>query len=126
MAEKYIDLKDEIRKDSAINAHVGIVTALRWLDTHPDQVPGRTITESEYSTVVEWAKTYALNGWKGRTVLAGVGITVIPDPDPTNAEKLGAIIAEKFRLEYRGDPNDALGIGKYLDERGVKAPGGDE
>ena len=116
MAEKYIDLKDEIREDSAINAHVGIVTALRWLDAHPDQVPGRTITESEYSTVVEWAKTYALNGWKGRTVLAEVGITVIPDPEPTNAEKLEQL-HQNWSQSDRNPP-----FGEWADSVGIQAP----
>ena len=83
-----------------------------------DQVPGRTITESEYSTVVEWAKSYALNGWKGRTVLAEVGITVVPDPEPTNAEKLELIWAD-------WDPTRE-GVWEFFDRRGVKAPGADD
>ena len=81
-----------------------------------DQVPGRTITESEYSTVVEWAKSYALNGWKGRTVLAEVGITVVPDPEPTNAEKLEQL--------YRNWSQSTLNtpFGEWANSVGVKAP----
>lgn len=59
-----------------------ICDALRYLDSHPDQVPGRTITESELN-----------EKWRGMTgscadFAESLGITVIPcpEPEPTNAK----------------------------------------
>lgn len=85
-----------------------------------DQVPGRTISESDYSDIAEWARNYSNRGWEGRTVLAGAGITIVPDPEPTNAEQIidlmGLAPANLNRRE----------LAKWLDARGVKAGGDDE
>ena len=50
MSEKYEDLAERIKRDRATGPITGLdgeTYALRWLDRNPDQVPGRTITESE-------------------------------------------------------------------------------
>lgn len=56
----------------------GICDALRYIDSHPNQVPGRTITESEFQEVVRSHKSI-------RDLVKMLGITVTPDPEPTNA-----------------------------------------
>lgn len=120
---KYIDLEEQIVDDSRGpwgNSHDGIRFALSWLDNSPDQVPGRTITESEYSDIAEWARNFFSRGWEGRTVLAGAGITIVPDPEPTNAEKWIKFCSSKMGLDL--DPWQA----NVLDKAGVKAPGGDD
>lgn len=161
MSKKYIDLYEKITypRTTTNDYRRGVIDTLGFLDRNPDQVPGRTITESsdryvfdgasvlavEFGRVVESDDGYLQphpefpdrhtitamlkDGDHLPTVGAKDRITVIiekADPEPTNAEKLAGIIAEKFQLEYRGDPNDAIGLGKYLDEAGVKAPGGED
>lgn len=89
--------------------------AMRWLQMHPDQAPGRTITVSEISKAfgteyVAWA----------RLCLARIGVTVVPDPEPTNAEKIIELMGKAPASLNRRD------LPKWLDEAGVKAPGGDD
>ncbi len=82
-----------------------------WLHD-PDQVPGRTITESEISKAfgpeyVAWA----------RMCLARIGITVVPDPEPTNAERLEAALLEAW------DGHRSMSdVADLLDLKGVTAP----
>lgn len=92
----------------------------------PDRVPGRTITESDYSDITEWARNFPFRGWEGRTVLAGAGITIVPDSEPTNVD----LIERKLR-ELREEPgewmtcatdSDICGFARVLDAKGVKAP----
>ena len=52
MADKYEDLDNVIVEDLGIpevskGVAFGIQLALQWLDEHPDQVPGRTLTRSD-------------------------------------------------------------------------------
>ena len=128
MAEKYIDMKDEIRKDSAINVDVGIVTALRWLDRHPDRVPGRTITASEFIRAANgvWGdEGSGPNGSNGYAfgLAHRLGIIVVPDPEPTNAEKLKELYGQWLESDA---PACRVSFHQFMDEAGVKAPGGDE
>ena len=55
MSEKYEDLIENIENDGTFDMTrselVGARVALQWLDQNRDQVPGRTITESELSGV---------------------------------------------------------------------------
>lgn len=96
--------------------------AMRWLQMHPDQVPGRTITVSEISKAfgpeyVAWA----------RMCLARIGVTVVPDPEPTNAEKLAEAITNAAHGVGIGSTTANIKtIAERLDEAGVKAPGGDD
>lgn len=44
MADKYEDLHDRIADE--IHWDATVIDVLRWLDDHPDQAPGRTITKT--------------------------------------------------------------------------------
>lgn len=90
--------------------------ALEWLDSHPDQVPGRTITESELREYVEEIWDYVDH--EGVKELAGwCGANVIPDPKPTNTESIGYLIDA-----YRSISFPTMALSDYLDKAGVKAP----
>lgn len=114
MAEKYIDLYETVSDDMFIRPDEVSVSrcVLEWLDEHPDQVPKRTITESQIAEAFGDEYHY----WAKRR-LSRIGITVVPDPEPTNAEKLERIWAD-------WDPTRE-GVWEFFDRRGVKAPGGD-
>lgn len=127
---KYIDLKEQVVDDSGtISPHVkiGVEEALDWLDDHPDQTPARTITRTEFNRAfTEWFDE------RDKARIVGIierlfGITVTPDPKPTNADKLEALLEG-------GDINAQWGLrgggvmfarelAHALDEAGVKAPG---
>ena len=61
--------------------------------------------------------------------LEALGITVVPDPEPTNAEKLEAklkafaleVCVSEHQLELAR--SSAPELAAWLDEHGVKAPG---
>lgn len=113
MSEKYIELKPQIVSDyalvgaTAVQGGVGI--ALEWLDRHPDQVPGRTITESEISKA--FGTEYVAFA---RLCLARIGITVVPDPEPTDVEKITRLILEN------STDMDPKFIAEMLVENGVR------
>ena len=113
---KFIDLYDPIMEHFD-KAGADAKDVLEWLDDHPGQVPGRTITESESKDLFNTARR-GLGYWPD--ALERTCITVVPDPEPTNAEKLNSIITE-----WGGFARDP-GFGEWLDSCGVKAPGGDE
>ena len=120
MSGKYIDLADRIGEgaeySNTASFCLGIECALRWLDEHPDQVPGRTLTRSDM--VEAFGEEYA--GWATHR-LARIGYTIVPDPEPepTNAEKLNSLYGE-----WADDPSPTkLALGEWLELRGVKAPG---
>ena len=123
MSEKYIDLADRIMAATATTPNTmrssAIGDTLEYLDAHPGQVPGRTITESEISKAfgpeyVAWA----------RMCLARIGITVVPDPEPTNAEKL---VDDLLGCHVAFSEREVDAIAGHLAERGwTKAPGGDD
>ena len=124
---KYIDPEDTLLQ-SCHKAHdypfvMDVKIVLAWLDNHPDQVPGRTITEGDYSDIAEWARNYSNRGWEGRTVLAGAGITIVPDPDPepTNAERLAELIREiGYDIRHKGRLSGSNALALDLDSRGVR------
>lgn len=112
MSEKYIDLTEEIwRADEGRTSFGSVSMVLAYLDENPDQVPGRAITESQIAEAFGDEYHY----WAKRR-LSRIGIAVVPDPEPTNAEKLDLIWSN-------WDPTRE-GVGEFLDRRGVKAPGG--
>lgn len=124
MSEKYIDLASLITDEIGGYQTEHAVT-LNWLDRlaaeHPDQVPGRTMTESEISKAfgteyVAWA----------RLCLARIGITVVPDPEPTNAELLARDLDELNRDGFLIHNRHKEMIANLLIERGwVKQAGGE-
>lgn len=131
MSEKYEDLASRISDDlePTMAGEAYIRNSLRWLDRNPDQVPGRTITENELEASVVHARqcaSFTTNpvGFV-RSALDILGFTVVPDPEPTNAE----LINEAYDAWDR-DPQSfkqSFTFGEYLDRLGwVKAPGGDD
>lgn len=121
MSEKYIDLHDEIA--DSIHWDATVADTLKWLDEHPDRVPGRTVTEQQLIQL--WQVTV-----EGRSIddfaqeLKDNGITVVPDPEPTNAELLVEDLAGIYGANLPWTAKVA--ISEALIERGwVKAPGGD-
>ena len=114
MAGKYIDLVDKISDvlEPGLAGYAYIRNALLWLDQNHDQVPGPTMTESEME---HKCATY---GSAYETGFKQAGGQIVPDPEPTNAEKLERIWAD-------WDPTRE-GVWEFFDRRGVKAPGGDD
>lgn len=107
---KYIDSIDEIHKNTSGEVYrIEIAEILRYLDDHPE-LTGKAITESELSEVT---RTYE----SIRDLVNLLGITVVPDPEPTNAERLANI----YRSWYGGDevPNSLIW---FMDQAGVTAP----
>ena len=104
------------------------VEAKGWL-RDPDEVPGRTITENELEASVVHARqcaSFTTNPVSFvRSALDILGFTVVPDPEPTNAE----LINEAYDAWDR-DPQSfkqSFTFGEYLDRLGwVKAPGVDD
>lgn len=92
----------------------GICDALRYLDSHPDQVPGRTITESELSEITRTHESI-------RDLVNLLGITIVPDSEPTNFEKLTIYLGLH---DLDALTNDGVTeFARQLDADGVKAPG---
>lgn len=115
---KFIDLHDEIEDDLG-STRAAIESILEWLDSHPDQTPGRTITESRYRAFTDSASEEYQAGFSDGFFFAD-GL-VIPDPEPTNSELL-----EQLHDQYRMFPVQHLpgngSLADYLDHKGVKAP----
>ena len=124
MTEKYIDLAGTIIEDLHLTESEasGADAAMRWLQMHPGQVPGRTITEQQLIQL--WQVTV-----EGRNIddfaqeLKDNGITVVPDPEPTNAEKLEALYDQWLESDA---PACRVSFHQFMDDAGVKAPGGDD
>ena len=99
------------------------IEAEGWL-RDPDKAPGRTITESEFEHAYELHK--GVDGeahYEG--LLRNLGITVVPEPEPTNAELLVEDLAGIYGANLTWTAKVA--ISEALTERGwVKAPGGDD
>ena len=117
MSEKYIDLHDEIA--DSIHWDATVADTLKWLDEHPDRAPGRTITEQQLIQL--WQVTV-----EGRSIddfaqeLKDNGITVVPDPEPTNAEQIAEIIGKVGSFPSW----ERRLLAEGLDKAGVKAPEG--
>ena len=126
MTSKYIDLTDRIGEgaeySNTTSFRLGIECALRWLDEHSAQVPVRTITKSELEDATREVWGYCARESDIR-FLAYFGILVVPDPEPepTNADILADFVRQLSRTVMSAEE-----CGKWLDERGVKALGGDD
>lgn len=118
MSGTFVDLEDTIAEDEKIDEWPQtqvLRDTLEWLDKHPDQVPGRTMTVGEMD---HKCTTY---GSAYETGFKQAGGVIVPDPEPTNAEQIN----EAYDVWDREPQN--FTFGEYLDRLGwVKAPGGDE
>ena len=114
MVEKYSDLEERIKRDRdlSLTGLDRVTYTLRWLDRNPDQVPGRTITESECHDLYH-AAYYGAKAFRGE--LEDQGFAFIADPEPTNADKLADYVRQISRTAMSAEE-----CGKWLDEQGVR------
>ena len=117
MTEKYIDLASRISNESgAYHLRDTIIEGvLEWLDEHPDRAPGRTITASEFDEAVESCVTEDATV-PPHTFAARLGVVCVPDPEPTNAEKLEQL-HQNWSQSDRNPP-----FGEWADSVGIQAP----
>ena len=114
---KYIDSINEIHKNTSGEVYrIEIAEILRYLDDHPE-LTGKAITSDRYRQVQKMDGGY-IRGYDD--ALRETGTVVLPDPEPTNAEKWVKFCSSKMGLDL--DPWQA----NVLDKAGVKAPGGDD
>ena len=111
MSEKYIDLTEEIwRADEGRTSFGSVSMVLAYLDEHPERVPGRTMTVGEMD---HKCTTY---GSAYETGFKQAGGQVVPDPEPTNAEKLEQL-HQNWSQSDRNPP-----FGEWADSVGIQAP----
>ena len=122
MADKYIDLRGKIAEAGAPGVGFNAIRkVLEWLDDHPEQAPKRTMTITEQQLIQLWQVTV-----EGRNIddftqeLKDNGITVVPDPEPTNAEQIAEIIGKVGSFPSW----ERRLLAEGLDKAGVKAPEG--
>ena len=126
MVEKYSDLEERIKRDRdlSLTGLDRVTYTLRWLDRNPSQVPGRTITASEFDEAVESCVTEDATV-PPHTFAARLGVVCVLDPEPTNAERLTKVIREiGYDIRHNGNRSGSVALALDLDARGVKAPGG--
>lgn len=118
---KFIDLEPQVSAyygtTPGQERRAGICDALRYLDSHPERVRGRTITESELGEVTRTHESI-------RDLVNLLDITIVPDPEPTNVEKLKGDLSK-----WTGDIETCVGLGlaDHLASQGwTKVPGGDD
>lgn len=123
---KYIDLAEQIHAETRDQVYLDEVgEVLDWLDRNPDQVPGLTITASEFDEAVESCITE--DGTVPPHEFAErLGVVCVPDPEPTNVGKLETEIRELLQ-----EPSQSFSIARDLAEKldtagWTKAPGGDD
>lgn len=133
MSEKYEDLTTHLSDDlePTIAGEAYIRNSLRWLDEHPDQVPGRTITErvkitdTEAYELYESARSFSLDDFK--LALESIdGIETVDDPEPTNAESIDNLLTEFANLNAScGGEQGDHDLAEFLDAHGVRVSSDD-
>lgn len=133
MSEEFVELAPAILDHTGVNSpdiRTGIVEALHYLDGHPEVVPSSpakpTITAGEVGR-----RSHLVRGGNVETpslvdFLEALGIEVIPDPVPTNAERLAALMYEADEKDHSSVPGGWEHVAEFLDRAGVTAPGGEE
>lgn len=58
--------------------------------------------------------------------LEALGIEVVPDPVPSNAERLAALMYEADEKDHSSVPGGWEHVAEFLDRAGVTVPGGEE
>lgn len=121
MSEKYITLACEItRMHNSADMREGVYRALHWLDEHPEQVPGRTITTREAAALYNHTPFSAfVEGLRSQ------GITVL-DPELTNADRWDELLHKAATGAMSSSTLRSLA--ENLADQGIKAPeaGGDD
>ena len=110
MTEKYNDLTEEIwRADEGRTSLGSVNMVLDYLERRPDQVPGRTITESKFKWAIEAQYgAVPIDEDEMRSFAGYLGVTVVPDPElPTEP---GSVV------RTRGDGEDYT-LGRDLNWR---------
>ena len=126
MTNKYIDLAERIwRTDNGRTSYASVGMVLEWLDEHPDQAPGRTITERRYRALTDSDPEEYGSGFSDGFFFAGG--CIVPDPEPTNRDRLqGWLVEFAERNASCGGERGDCDLAEFLDAHGVKAPGGDD
>lgn len=129
MTEKFIDLGPQIVKEAGglsltSLAHEHQLRVLEWLDEHPDQVPGRTITRSDCQKLMDdTSMPYGVGFTDGFHQAGG---SIVDDPEPTNEEKLSRDIESFYDQPQDGIQSYEDGMARFLLGRGwTKAPEGE-
>lgn len=126
---KFIDLEPQVSDyygtTPGQERRAGICDALRYLDSHPEHVPGRTMAESRYAAEGKGRSLTYMRGFDA--ALIELGATVIPDPEPTNLESISKLLAEFAELNAScGGEQGDHDLAEFLNARGVKDGGDDE
>lgn len=130
MNKKYIDLAPQIASmhDQPLGTMRVVLGLLdEFASEHPDQIPGRTITRSERQDILNGAVLVSGYGddWERgfNTGLVVSGTKVVPDPEPTDAEKM-----KEDLDEWQGDIKECvrLGLPHYLASQGWTKAGDDD
>ena len=132
MADKFTNLYKMITDGYDMDQSFlrGVIYTLEWLDEHPEQVPRPRMTYSELAEEVKSVERVEKRFEAVAYVLTNLGFTICSDPEPTNAEKLEALL-EGGNINAQWALRDggvmfARELAHALDDAGVKAPGGDD
>ena len=88
-------------------------------------VPSKpAITESRLRFLMEVGNVHYRDGFND--ALIEFGITVVPSPEPSNAEKLASLMYEADERDTSAISGGWEQVAEYLDAHGVTAPGGDD
>ena len=80
-----------------------------------------TITESDYRSLTRYGNSHYQAGFND--ALTEFGIAIIPDPEPTNTDRLERLIRESgLTISDNGIEGYAAELAASLDEDGVTAP----
>ena len=121
---KYIDSLSEIHANTGGEVYrTEIAEILRYLDDHPE-LTGKTMTQSRYAAEGRDRSLTYMRGFDA--ALRETGTIVLPDPEPTNAEKLEAHLLDLLGVVEAVGNTGVHNMAYELDRAGVKAPGGDD
>lgn len=116
---KFVDLEDSVEywfgEGMSRKTRDGVRLTLRFFDTFPGRAPSSRatrMTESDVTRIFEASKS---GRGATRTAIHRHGIEIVPDPEPTNAEKIETLMGEAPSSLNRRD------LARWLDKRGVKA-----
>lgn len=120
MSEKFIDLAEQIHAETRDQVYLDEVgEVLEWLDDHPE-LTGRTITESRLAEVLA-DENWTFTPTHYFRVFSRLGITIVPDPEATNLQRL----TQAIRDWEQGRGTDEI-LARHLDAIGVRVPEADD